>query len=228
MQRYIISAILAAATSLPFPARSETRLVVSLQGIAADGRLADGQAFCPPPGATEANINPGVTWSAGPAGTRSYALLMRDIDVPADFSRIEKPGEVIEIEAPRIAVDHWVLADIPERVGSIASGVDSNGLVKGGKPVGRTEYGTRGANIYARFFAAAPDKAGPYGGYDGPCPPRNDKKAHRYIVRVFALDVAKLDLAKGFTGDAMLAAMKHHVLAEGHTTATYSRKEAQP
>lgn len=228
MQRYIISAILAAATSLPIPARSETNLVVSLDGMATDGRLNDRQAFCPPPGATEANINPGVTWSAGPARTRSYALLMQDIDVPADFSRIEKPGVMIEREAPRIAVDHWVLADIPERTRSIASGADSNGPVKGGKPLGRTEYGTRGANIYARFFAADPDKAGSYGGYDGPCPPRNDEKVHRYIVRVFALDIAKLDLAEGFTGETMLAAMRHHILAEGRATATYSRKEVQP
>lgn len=227
MQRYILSAVLLAATSLPLPARSESNLMVSLTGTAPDGRLADRHALCPPPNTTEADVNPGVTWSAGPAGTRSYALLMQDIDVPADFSQIEKPGVVIGSETLRITVDHWVLADIPERTRSIAAGADSKGPVKGGKPLGRTEYGNRGANIYARFFAADADKAGPYGGYDGPCPPRNDEKVHRYVARIFALDIAKLDLAEGFTGEAMLAAMRHHILAEGNATATYSRKVGQ-
>lgn len=42
--------------------------------------------------------------------------------------------------------------------------------------------------------------AGSYGGYDGPCPPRNDERPHRYVVEIFALDVGSLKLPEGFTG----------------------------
>ena len=50
--------------------------------------------------------------------------------------------------------------------------------------------------------------------YDGPCPPFNDAIAHRYFFRLFALDVAKLDLPEGFTAAQALAAMQGHVLDE--------------
>lgn len=203
--------------------QAATPLTVTLGDKAAHGVMADRYAFCPPAGMKTADISPAVTWSAGPRGTRSYALRLQDLDVPAAFNDIEKPGITIVADAPRISVDHWVLADIPAAMRGLAEGADSTGFVKGGKPVGQTPHGTRGTNIYAGFFAGKPGMAGPYGGYDGPCPPRNDERPHRYVVTVFALDVSRLTLPAGFTGAAMEKAMAGHVLAQGQASAIYSR-----
>lgn len=216
------------AFSTPFlllTAVSAADLTVSLGDTASDGVMPDRHAFCPPAGTSPANISPAVAWSAGPTGTRSYALRMRDPDVPAALDQIERPGVVIAKDAPRISVDHWVLADIPADRRSLHEGEDSDGFAKGGKPTGPTSHGVRGANIYTAFLASKPDMAGPYGGYDGPCPPRNDERPHRYVVEIFALDIEHLALPEGFTGDAMAGAMKGHILARGTASATYSRWE---
>ncbi|MBP0614899.1 YbhB/YbcL family Raf kinase inhibitor-like protein [Jiella mangrovi] len=204
---------------------SAADLTVSMGDAAPDTIMPDRHAFCPPNGTNPANISPAVTWSAGPEGTRSYALRMQDQDVPAALDQIEKPGVVIARDAPRIAVDHWILADIPADRRSLAEGEDSDGFTKGGKPTGPTSHGVRGANVYASFFASKPDMVGPYGGYDGPCPPRNDERPHRYTVKVFALDIEQLALPEGFTGDVLADAMRGHILAEGSVTTTYSRWE---
>ncbi|MBB3999075.1 Raf kinase inhibitor-like YbhB/YbcL family protein [Aureimonas pseudogalii] len=145
--------------------------------------------------------------------------------MPAALDQIEKPGVVIAKDAPRISVDHWVLADIPADRRSLQEGEDSSGFAKGGKPTGPTSHGVRGANVYAGFLPSKPDMAGSYGGYDGPCPPRNDQRPHRYVVEIFALDIERLVLPEGFTGNAMVDAMKGHVLARGAASATYSRWE---
>ena len=42
--------------------------------------------------------------------------------------------------------------------------------------------------------------AGTYAGYDGPCPPWNDARPHRYIFTLYALKVKSLNLPKNFTG----------------------------
>jgi Raf kinase inhibitor-like YbhB/YbcL family protein len=205
---------------------SPAPLTVTLGGAAAGAVMPDRQAFCAAAGQREANVSPAVSWSPGPKGVRSYALRLQDLDVPAAFDQIEKPGVVIAKDAPRVRVDHWVLADIPAHILALPEGADSTEFVKGGKQAGPTDHGVRGVNIYARFFAAKPDMAGPYAGYDGPCPPRNDEKPHRYVLHVYALDVASLKLDGAFTGEAMARAMTGHVLAEGETFATYSRWEA--
>lgn len=210
-------------TFLAASASWAAELAVTLGDKASHGVMADRYAFCPPAGTKVADISPAVTWSAGPSGTRSYALRMRDLDVPAAFDQIEKPGVTITTDAPRISVDHWVLADIPVSLHALAEGADSAGFIKGGKPTGPTNHGLRGTNIYASFFASKPGMAGPYGGYDGPCPPRNDELPHRYVVEVFALDVGSLTLPDGFTGEDMAKAMSGHILAQGEASAQYSR-----
>jgi Raf kinase inhibitor-like YbhB/YbcL family protein len=66
------------------------------------------------------------------------------------------------------------------------------------------------------------DMAGQYGGYDGPCPPWNDERAHRYTFKVYALDVPSLNLSGAFTGPEAEAAMQGHVLAEGEAVGLYT------
>lgn len=197
-------------------------LSVKISGVDKHGRLPDQAAFCPPSSSAERNISPGITWSQGPAGTKSYALLMTDLDVPEDFGRINKRGVVIRHDDPRISVYHWVLVDIPTDIRTLAQGAESEGLVAHGKPVGKTEHGRRGANVYTSFLASNSDMAGTYGGYDGPCPPTNDERIHSYVVQVYALDTASLGLTGTFDGGAVEKAMQGHVLSQGKANATYS------
>lgn len=201
-------------------------LDVTIADVDATGRFADSAAFCPPEGAAETNVSPEVRWSEGPEGTGSYAVLMTDADVPADFSLINKPGVTIAADAPRVTIHHWVLVDIPAYQSMLARGVESERRVVGGKPIGQTDHGVRGANVFTAFFAGNADMAGTYGGYDGPCPPTNDLRVHRYRIDVFALDVPTLGLSGAFTGADAEAAMKGHVLAHGSATATYSLNPA--
>ena len=63
---------------------------------------------------------------------------------------------------------------------------------------------------------------GDYFGYDGPYPPPNDRRLHRYFFRLFALDTARLELAERFTAADVFHAMHGHVLAETATWGTYS------
>ncbi|WP_337268657.1 YbhB/YbcL family Raf kinase inhibitor-like protein [Oryzifoliimicrobium ureilyticus] len=219
--RTIMMAGVAAFATIAVGAQAAS-LKVEIDGVDQAGRLPNKAAFCPASSAGQKNVSPGIAWSPGPRGTKSYVLLMTDRDVPQDFSQINKPDVVIRRADPRISVYHWVLVDIPPGIRSLEEGVDSRDLTPHGKPVGETKYGRRGSNIYASFFASSAEMAGPYGGYDGPCPPTNDERRHRYVVEVFALDTASLGLSGTFDGAAARDAMKGHVLSQGMATATYA------
>lgn len=174
--------------------------------IAASGKAAPGL-----------NRSPALSWSEGPAGTRSYALTMVDPDVPADLSLLNKEGTVIASDAPRMEFAHWVLADIPVSHRMFAEGADGDGLPQGGLALAHTEYGRRGQNGFAAFL-----KDGAYGGYMGACPPWNDERLHRYRVTVYALDIEKLDLPDSFTRADLVAAMKGHLLSSGAAELRYT------
>ncbi|NYH26754.1 YbhB/YbcL family Raf kinase inhibitor-like protein [Paraburkholderia bryophila] len=163
-----------------------------------------------------ANRSLPVTWSRGPAGTRSYALTLIDPDVPLDLSTLNQPGTSIAFDAPRQEFVHWVLADIPGDRTALPEALDGDGHVHGGLPLERTAYGVRGQNGFAAFM-----KDGPYGGYMGPCPPWNDERVHRYRVTVYALDVGTLGLSGPFTRTDLLRAMRTHVLATGSASVDY-------
>jgi Raf kinase inhibitor-like YbhB/YbcL family protein len=64
--------------------------------------------------------------------------------------------------------------------------------------------------------------AGNYYGYDGPCPPWNDAIVHHYAFTLFALDVARLDVAGTFGGADVRKAMAGHVLAQAAVTGLYT------
>ena len=80
----------------------------------------------------------------------------------------------------------------------------------------------QGGNDYTGWFAGDAELGGDYFGYDGPYPPPNDLRTHRYFFRLFALDVATLDLPPKFTAGDVLRAMQGHVLAEAAIYGTYS------
>lgn len=224
-------AFAALAILLARPAAAEpAALTVMLHGLTPDRHFAPAQGFCVPTAdgksAIGPDISPAIRWQSGPAGTKSYALLLVDPDVPADLSALNKDGVTIAADAPRQEFVHWVLADIPAGVTGLAEGLEGRGMLPGGKPARLTDHGRRGANDYGRFFAGDPQLAGVYGGYDGPCPPWNDLRVHTYRLTVYALDTERLVLPDGFDGRALIAAISGHVTAQGAAEARYTLNSA--
>lgn len=169
------------------------------------------------------NRNPELHWDDVPAGTRSFALLCIDTDAPTDPATVGRDDLDIPVAQPRAEFVHWVLADIPADVRAIAAGSCSDGVTARGKPSPPGPDGARqGLNDYTGWFAGDAAMGGDYRGYDGPYPPFNDLRLHRYFFRLFALDVAHLPLPDRFTAADVFAAMHGHVLAEASTWGTYS------
>lgn len=174
------------------------------------------------------NFNPQFTWSDVPEGVQSFALLCTDPDVPAVHDDVNVEGREVPADLPRKTFFHWVLVDMPARFRTLDEGRFSNGIVAKGKPGPQTDIeGVRqGINDYTQWFASDAAMAGDYYGYDGPCPPWNDARVHRYVFTVYALSVARLALPARFTGQDVLQAMEGHVLAEASCTGTYTLNPA--
>ena len=168
------------------------------------------------------NRNPHLAWDDAPAGTRSFALLCIDTDAPTDGALVANAAVPIPVAHPRGDFVHWAVADIPAGTREIPAGSCSDGLRQRGKPAGRDAGGLSGRNDYTGWFAGDAQMGGDYFGYDGPYPPPHDLRVHRYFFRVFALDVATLDLPADFTAADLFRAMHGHVLAEASTYGTYS------
>jgi len=168
------------------------------------------------------NRSPHLAWSGAPATTKSYVILAVDIDAPANADDANKADRTIPYDAPRTDFYHWVLADIPVSRAELSEGVDSDCLKAKGKEPGHTPHGERGLNNYTEWFKSDPEMSGSYGGYDGPWPPFNDERQHRYVFTLYALDVETLKLGKAFTGADVKKAIEGHVLAEESITGVYS------
>jgi Raf kinase inhibitor-like YbhB/YbcL family protein len=169
------------------------------------------------------NRNPHLAWDDVPAGTRSFVLMCIDTDAPTDPSLAGREGVEIPVEHPRGDFVHWVVADLPADVREIAAGSCSDGVTRGGKRSPAGPAGARqGLNDYTGWFAGDADMGGDYFGYDGPYPPPNDLRVHRYFFRVFALDVPSLQLPEKFTAADVFRAMHGHVLAEAAIYGTYT------
>lgn len=196
-------------------------------GAAIPARFAFGQPGNPDsPFAPSDNISPAIRWANAPAGTRSFALICHDPDVPSSGEDVNQAGKVVPASLPRVDFFHWVLVDIPAEVSSLDEGAGGRGIIARGKPVGATAQGVTGRNDYTGWFAGDADMGGTYGGYDGPCPPWNDSIVHHYHFTVYALDVATLGLQGAFSGQDALAAMQGHVLAQASHMGTYSMNPA--
>lgn len=169
------------------------------------------------------NRNPHLAWDDVPAGTRSLALLCIDPDVPTVPETVNRKDQQIPVDQPRGDFVHWVVVDIPAALRAIAAGSCSDGVTAKGKQAPPGLEGARqGLNDYTGWFAGDAEMGGDYFGYDGPYPPFNDLRMHRYCFRLFALDVEKLALPDRFTAADVLHAMQGHVLGEASVHGTYS------
>lgn len=189
-------------------------------------RFAFGRPGIDSPFAPSDNVSPAIRWSNAPAGTRSFAIICHDPDVPSSGENVNQQGQVVPIDLPRVDFFHWILVDIAADVSGIAEGAASRGVTPRGKSVGQTEHGVTGKNDYTAWFAGDPDMEGTYGGYDGPCPPWNDSIIHHYHFSIYALDVETLGLQGEFSGQDALKAMKSHILARASHMGTYSMNPA--
>lgn len=158
------------------------------------------------------NINPRITWSNLPDGTKSLVLICVDDQVPSVFTDANKEGVNITKDLPRIDFYHWLVVDIDPNLTGIKEGEDSDAYSESGKAPGQQPYGITGVNSYGQT----------HGGYDGPCPPWNDELMHEYHFRLYALDIPTLGLDGRFTGPDVMNAMKGHVLAEAEWLGTYT------
>jgi Raf kinase inhibitor-like YbhB/YbcL family protein len=171
--------------------------------------------------------SPRIAWSKGPAGTKSYAIIVYDTDSPAEHRDwMNKEGHMLTAAIQRKIFYHMVLVNIPTNVTVVPEGAESEGRVIHGKPATAAKIGTPGANSYTQAFAANDALKGTYYAYDGPCSPWNDENTHHYHFTVYALSVPSLGLSGDFDGPAAIAAMRGKVLAEGQLLGVYSTNPA--
>ncbi|MFW9611623.1 MAG: YbhB/YbcL family Raf kinase inhibitor-like protein [Fluviibacter sp.] len=173
------------------------------------------------------NLSPQLSWTEAPAGTKSFAVFCVDVDVPSVGDNVNVEGREVDKDLPRVDFFHWVLVDLPADTHALAAGQFSSEVTPCGKAGPGAPLGSRqGINDYTAWFAGDADMRGDYYGYDGPCPPWNDLRLHRYVFTVYALDVARMDLTGKFTGPEALVAMQGHILAQASMTGTYTLNAA--
>lgn len=170
-----------------------------------------------------ANLNPHLMWSEVPMSARSLVLICQDRDAPSSAVDVNQPDREVPANLPRVDFFHWVLVDLPSVLTEIAEGEFSVGFTARGKSGPATLHGARhGLNDYTGWFAQDPDRAGQYYGYDGPFPPFNDARVHRYVYMLYALDIERCPVEGVFTGQQVLEAMRGHVMAQACLSGLYT------
>ena len=170
-----------------------------------------------------ANVSPHLAWSDSPVGTRSFALICHDFDVPSKADDVNQADREVPEDLPRIDFFHWVLVDLPSTTTAIAEGEFSQGFTPRGKPGPAGPHGSRqGLNDYTAWYAGNAEMAGNYFGYDGPFPPFNDSLVHHYVFTLYALGVEQAAVEGHFTGPQARQAIYPHVLAEATHSGTYT------
>jgi Raf kinase inhibitor-like YbhB/YbcL family protein len=117
----------------------------------------------------------------------------------ASFALIAIDWDVPSPAFRLLGFTHWTLYDIPPSLQQLDAGVSVKVLSDKGATSGLNSGGTVG--------------------FTPPCPPMG---IHKYIFRVYALDVPQLRPASP-DHDAIIAAMKGHVLGYGELSAFFSK-----
>ena len=97
---------------------------------------------------------------------------------------------------------HWIVYNIPKSASSVATNASALGKLPKGAEEGVTSYGVSG--------------------FGGACPPKGDK-AHRYIITVYALNIAKLDLPKNASPELVGYNLNAHALQKSSIISYYGR-----
>ena len=173
------------------------------------------------------NRNPHLAWDDVPPGTRSFALIVHDYDVPSRPDDVNQEGREVPADLPRVDFFHWVLFDLPADLRRIDDGQFAHQVTPRGKagpmiPHQPIEGALHGLNGYTDWFASDHDMSGDYYGYDGPCPPWNDSIVHHYVFTLYALSVDRVIVSGRVTGEAIRAAMAGKVIAQAAITGLYT------
>jgi Raf kinase inhibitor-like YbhB/YbcL family protein len=169
------------------------------------------------------NLNPHLAWTDVPAGAKSLVLICHDFDVPSKGDDVNQPDREVPSDLPRVDFFHWVLVDLPPTLTHIAEGEFSRGFTPCGKPGPATLHGARqGLNDYTGWFAADPERAGAYFGYDGPFPPFNDSLVHHYVFTLYALNIERLPIEGSFNGPQVREAIAGHAMDAATYSGTYT------
>lgn len=79
------------------------------------------------------NLSPHLAWDGVPEGTRSFALLCVDPDVPSVADDVNTEGKTLPPDMPRVDFYHWVMVDVPAAVRELETGECSDGVTAEGK-----------------------------------------------------------------------------------------------
>jgi hypothetical protein len=93
----------------------------------ADGGMLPNSAVFNGFGAGGDNISPDLSWSAGPAGTKSYVITCYDPDAPTT-----------------VGFWHWLVMDIPGARTSLPAGAGAPDTALPGTVLGHTDFGSSG------------------------------------------------------------------------------------
>ncbi len=169
------------------------------------------------------NVSPDLAWSGLPEGTRSLVVLCVDPDAPTKPDDVNKEGHSVPYDLPRAEFVHWVVVDLKPDAGGVDEGAYGEGVIAHGKSGPEGPGGTRiGKNDYTSWFAGDGDMEGTYFGYDGPCPPWNDERVHRYRFTVYATDLERCPVDGEFDAAAVRAAIEGHVLDQATLETSYT------
>lgn len=169
------------------------------------------------------NLSPHLRWSGVPANARSLVLTCIDADAPTRADDVNREGREVAETLPRAEFVHWLMVDLPAVNGELDEGACSRGVVARGKVQPEGPAGSRqGLNDYTGWFKGDAAMEGTYLGYDGPCPPWNDARVHRYRFEVLAIDLARCPVEGAFTLAQLRAALEGHVLDRAAVTGLYS------
>jgi hypothetical protein len=172
------------------------------------------------------NRNPHLAWDGVPRGTKSLALLVVDPDAPSVADDVNKEGRSVPADLRRADFHHWVLVDMPPTCRAIAAGECSSGVTARGKRApaapAAAPRARQGVNDYTGWFAGDPQMKGTYLGYDGPAPPWNDERVHRYHFLLYALDIERVHVDGAFSAADVRRAIAGHILEQATLTGTYT------
>jgi Raf kinase inhibitor-like YbhB/YbcL family protein len=210
-------AVLLAASGGP-TAAAQARLNMVVDSLRPGGVILGAYAYCVTSkkghATTGPNRSPEIQWSKGPSGTRSYAFILVDTDVPTSFTTADKEGITIPASMKRRPFYQWVLVDIPASATKLPEDAGSKDASM--KAPGRSKWGVEGLNDYGDGRGA----------YDGPCPPWNDMAVHHYHFQIYALNVEHLSVPSNFMGPDAVKAIQGHILARGEIVGRYSLNPA--
>ncbi|AZD58189.1 hypothetical protein C4K18_0184 [Pseudomonas chlororaphis subsp. aurantiaca] len=98
---------------LQLPVQAQERFTLNVPGVS-DNRLFTPASASDAKGCGGHNLSPALAWTAGPEGTRSYAIVMHDPD-----------------GAKGQGIDHWVHYGIKPTTRQIAAGAGAKGTLEG-------------------------------------------------------------------------------------------------